>query len=100
MILFTVWFEKIEMVGLTKELHIKFGPCSNRIEVCKVISSWPIAIKQCCTYMGIHQKVGSIGFIGYITGAKTGVKLEIEGKKRNYVLSINSYRYWSTIYDQ
>jgi hypothetical protein len=84
--LITVWFEKMELVGSTEELLIKFGPFRDRIELPKIISSRSTTIKPWGTYLGYTKRVGSDGSIGYITGTTTGVRLEIEGK-RNFVLS-------------
>ncbi len=86
-ILIFTWFSKMTLIGTTEELRVKFGPFRTKIKLSKIVSARPTAIKPWSTYLGYTWRVGSNGSIGYITGTKTGIRLEIEGKRRNYVLS-------------
>ncbi|OLS19318.1 MAG: hypothetical protein HeimC2_41540 [Candidatus Heimdallarchaeota archaeon LC_2] len=77
------YHEKVEF----RIMYLWMVPFRSQIELSRIISTRSTAIKPWRTYMGYTLRVGNDGSIGYITGIKTGVRLEVEGKKRDYVLS-------------
>ena len=81
-------FDRLILIGDENHLLIKFGPFKEKLELNKVISTRPVAIKPLKTYLGYGKRIGTDGSIGYITGASTGVKLDMR-EKRKYVISTN-----------
>jgi len=81
-----VLFEHMTIIGYKDELVIKFGPFEERIMINQIISARPTAIKPLRTYLGYGKRIGTDGTIGYIAGAKTGVRLELQETK-SYVLT-------------
>jgi hypothetical protein len=82
-----VSLRRIKITGTPKGLRVRFGPIRTKIQFSDIVSARPTVINPWKTYLGFGWRIGSDGSIGYITEVRTGIRLEIKGRRRNYVIS-------------
>jgi hypothetical protein len=82
-----VMLRRIVIKGTSKGFVVRFGMFRAKIQFSDIVSVRPTVIIQWKTYLGYGWRIGSDGSIGYVTEVKSGIRLEIKGKRRNYVIS-------------
>ncbi|MCY3414550.1 MAG: hypothetical protein INQ03_23075 [Candidatus Heimdallarchaeota archaeon] len=79
-------FNTMKIYTEGNELVVKMGPKADRFKADEMQLIYPTKIKAIREFLGYGKRIGTDGTIGYITGMKTGIKVEMTSGK-NYVIS-------------
>lgn len=82
-------FNKITVLGTSEELIAKWGPFTGKYAIKDVISIRPTAIKPVRQFLGWGFRVSFDGTAGFISGVKTGVKIDMQSGKKIVISSKN-----------
>jgi hypothetical protein len=84
-----VLFNKITVLGTSEQLTAKWGPFTGKYAIKDVISIQPTAIKPVRQFLGWDFRVSRYGKAGFISGANTGVKINLKSGKKVVLSSKN-----------